>query len=194
MHDAALVTAFGERWRGLGGFYYRALDRTELIGSLQEAWGVLVDSVPGSHTVVAWMPPELKNYDLGNILAPLGAGMVVRWAPTADMRQVSAQAVLGITGAAWAVAETGTVALYSTPETGLLASVLPPAHLMLVRADTIVATVAEGLRQVAGQPLPPLMKLITGPSMTADIEGTLVTGVHGPGKVGVVVYDRSMGT
>ena len=48
---------------------------------------------------------------------------------------------------------------------------------------------AEGLSQMAGATLPPLFKMVTGPSMTADIEGPLVIGGHGPVRVGAIVYE-----
>ena len=65
---------------------------------------------------------------------------------------------------------------------------LPPWVMPAVDLASVVATVADGLTRLQGQALPPLMKIVSGPSMTADIEGTLVVGVHGPGKVGAIIY------
>lgn len=186
-HEDA-VSEFSHRWQALGGLFYRATSRAAVIEALQQAWGDLVDPIVGPMSVVASMPPPFREWDLSAVLPVHESVTVTRWDGQAAMRSASARAVLGITGAAWAVADTGSVALYGTPDAGLLPSVLPPSHLMLVQENTIVATVADGLRLLSGQRIPPLMKIVTGPSMTADIEGTLVTGVHGPGKVGVIVY------
>jgi L-lactate dehydrogenase complex protein LldG len=43
----------------------------------------------------------------------------------------------------------------------------------------------------AGSQLPANVNLITGPSKTADIEGILVTGVHGPREVHVILLQNA---
>lgn len=179
-----LVEEFGRRWESLGGFYARIHRDDPWRPTVLEAWNVLVgDGAGSSPTVVDGADDRWGPIDWSTILS----ADVVRWDGSEAMRAACERAVLGITGCAWAVAATGSVALYSTAATGLLPSVLPPAHLVLLRAEDVVATVADGLNRVPRPAMPALMKLVTGPSMTADIEGTLVTGVHGPGRVGVIV-------
>jgi L-lactate dehydrogenase complex protein LldG len=46
------------------------------------------------------------------------------------------------------------------------------------------------LKERYGQQLPSLMTFATGPSRTADIEKTLVVGVHGPKQVYLFLVDR----
>jgi hypothetical protein len=93
---------------------------------------------------------------------------------------------------AWAVADTGTVAVYGSASSALWPTLLPPVHVTVVYARQLVETVAEGLAILAADArarggLPPMVKLISGPSSTADIEGQLWVGVHGPAQVGVVL-------
>jgi L-lactate utilization protein LutC len=189
--DDALVDEFCRRWEAAGGRSYQALGGDALAEAFNRAWIDLVD-VPANInpplSVVYWVNSDLSAFDWQAALQERGVIDGVPWGDSRAMRDVSAQAVLGITGCAWAVASTGSVALYGSASTGLLPSVLPPAHLVLVRRDSVVATVADGLTRLQGQALPPLMKIVSGPSMTADIEGTLVVGVHGPGKVGAIIY------
>jgi L-lactate utilization protein LutC len=162
-----------------------------IIKAVEQAWYQLAIPDPSVSVwpVIYWVNPELQHIEWSQILQQYGPVKAWEWGSREDMRQVATTAVLGITGCAWAVAVTGSVALYASETTGLWPSILPPAHLVLVARQRIVRTVAEGLRQMAGAPLPPLFKIVTGPSMTADIEGTLVIGVHGPGRVGAIVYD-----
>jgi L-lactate dehydrogenase complex protein LldG len=114
--------------------------------------------------------------------------------PSAGLQALAASSDLGITTCSWVVAETGTIALYATPATGRLPSLLPTAHLALVRPSQIVKTVADGLRLLAdymaqhGGP-PSAVNLISGPSRSADIEGDLAVGVHGPRRAGVIIGD-----
>lgn len=79
-----------------------------------------------------------------------------------------------------AIAATGSIVLEGDPH---LPSALCEVHLAVVRRATIVATLAEYLAAAARRPTPTARVIITGPSKTADIEGVLVTGVHGPRRL-----------
>lgn len=98
---------------------------------------------------------------------------------------------VGVTGVAWAAADTGTLVLYGTDATPLWPSLLPPVHVVLVRQSQVVSSLKDGLDRLFqenyGTTKPPLVKLVSGPSMTADIEGELILGVHGPKRLTVVI-------
>lgn len=99
---------------------------------------------------------------------------------------------VGITGARFGVAATGTLVL--TSDRGRLSSLLPMIHIAVLRAEALVPTMAEALEahgapdpDLSGPELPSAWIQATGPSRTADIELTLTTGVHGPGVVHVIL-------
>ena len=105
--------------------------------------------------------------------------------------RASAEADLGITTAAAALAATGTVLQDSGRSGGRTASLLPPVHLCLVPASRIVPSTAEILRGLGdGRSLPSNLVLITGPSRSGDIEQTMALGVHGPPTVELAVLLR----
>jgi L-lactate dehydrogenase complex protein LldG len=93
---------------------------------------------------------------------------------------------LGITGAGYGLADTGTLVLLASEVEGRLASLLPPVHLAVITADQIVADLTELFFRLT-QPPSSCLTFITGPSRTADIELTLTVGVHGPKELHVVV-------
>ena len=104
--------------------------------------------------------------------------------------QDPALADVGLTGAAFGVANTGTLVL--TSDAGRKASLLPMTHIALLRVSQLVPTMAEALERHtfergASDNLPSAWVQATGPSRTADIELTLTTGVHGPGVVHVIL-------
>ena len=84
-----------------------------------------------------------------------------------------------------AVAETGSLVIRPNPHHGLAISLVPPIHIALVEPATIGPDLIDLLEKIRLEPHPPNVTVITGPSKTADIEGALVTGVHGPGLVQV---------
>lgn len=93
---------------------------------------------------------------------------------------------LGITGAQWVIAETGTLVLESESESHRLTSLVPPVHLCILAAANIRQTLSEIL-EITSKKLSRTITFITGASRTSDIELTLAIGVHGPAELHVIV-------
>ena len=96
----------------------------------------------------------------------------------------------GVSRAAYALADTGSVVLLASPEEPRAASLLPEVHVTLVSEDVILSGLDE-LFLAVGDDLPSSLAIVTGPSRSADIEQLLTVGVHGPGEVHVVIQGRS---
>jgi L-lactate dehydrogenase complex protein LldG len=94
----------------------------------------------------------------------------------------------GLTSAQWGIAGTGTLVLESNRERHRLASLVPPVHIALLKAENIRQTMGEVLLLIE-QDLSRVVTFITGPSRTSDIELTLAIGVHGPAELYVVVIE-----
>ncbi len=84
------------------------------------------------------------------------------------------------------VARTGTMILSSIASGGRTPSVYAPVHICIAYTSQLVYDVRDGLEMLQEKyraELPSLISFASGPSRTADIEKTLVTGVHGPKEV-----------
>jgi len=91
-----------------------------------------------------------------------------------------------VTGCEVLVARTGSVLLSSMQPMGRMAPVYFPVHIVFAYANQIVPDIEDGfnaLKKKYGIDLPSMINLTTGPSRTADIEKTLVVGVHGPEEI-----------
>jgi len=109
----------------------------------------------------------------------------------ADLADASVQcsdAEVGITSADYALADTGTLVLFSSAEEARMISLLPPVHIAVVPSERILSGLEELFtRERFPAERSSSMVLITGTSRTGDIEQILVRGVHGPGEVHVIV-------
>jgi L-lactate dehydrogenase complex protein LldG len=91
------------------------------------------------------------------------------------------------------IARTGSIVLSSANASGRTVSVYAPVHICVAYTDQLVYDIRDGLialKDKYHQQLPSLITFATGPSRTADIEKTLVVGVHGPKQVYLFLIDR----
>ncbi len=120
-----------------------------------------------------------------------GGVKIAKWT---DDRTMGAHygADVGITDVHCALAETGTLICCSGAKHGRGGSLVPEIHLALVRKKDIAADMLDYFDQIEGldsKGLPSSQAFITGPSKTADIEGVMITGVHGPRRVIILVVE-----
>ncbi len=92
----------------------------------------------------------------------------------------------GVSRALYGLADTGSVVLAPSADEPRARSLLPEAHVTLLDEGRILAGLDE-LFAALGDDLPSALAIVTGPSRSADIEQKLAVGVHGPGKVHVVL-------
>lgn len=101
---------------------------------------------------------------------------------------------IGITNVHRLIAETGTVVVTSRPNEPRTFSLLPPVHIAIAERSQLLPDLFDlfdlfSPAPTPGKAFPPsCLSLITGPSKTGDIELKLVTGVHGPGEVHVIIF------
>lgn len=109
-----------------------------------------------------------------------------------EMLALAEQAQVGLTGVDAAAAATGTLIVTTAPGKGRIPTVLPPVHIAVVSADQILPRIESWVAQERSRGLGSIRStgnvcFITGPSRTGDIEMELILGVHGPGRVQVVI-------
>ncbi|MDP3070223.1 MAG: LUD domain-containing protein [Opitutaceae bacterium] len=109
-------------------------------------------------------------------LAPhFGADFTVE--QTFDRTRVDDYA-FGITRASGAIAESGTIILNDATTSRRLGSLAPWVHVAVVERATIFSDVTQAVAALGDDRN---VVWCTGPSKTADVEGILIEGVHGPG-------------
>ena len=83
-------------------------------------------------------------------------------------------------------ARTGTIVMSANQTNGRTTSVYAPVHICIAFTNQLVYDLKDALQMLKDKyngKLPSLITFATGPSRTADIEKTLVVGVHGPKEV-----------
>ena len=125
----------------------------------------------------------------------------IDWSEQSDLSILSGPANGGdatsLTHAFAGASETGTLFVASGPQNPVTLSFLPETNIVLIRAKDIVGSYEDAWLKLPwnsgnmggprGPQMPRTVNLISGPSRTADIEQTLITGAHGPRRLHVIV-------
>ena len=171
---------------------YRAPGVEEAIGYIES-----VARESGAANIVRSAQAVFDQVPVDAALAALGLNVTTvlhdEANPRGQLREVIRQADIGITGADYALAETGSLVIMPRRGLSRLVSLVPPVHVALVRPEEVLESLDDLflLRRLEyhqrGGEMGSYLNFITGPSRTADIEMTIVEGVHGPKEVHMVI-------
>jgi len=182
---------FLTNWQALGGKGTIVKSLEDTVKCLREWFRDQQAIWPNKQqAIVAWdMLPTVAEFAFAALEWPL-----VRYTQAAqnprERYSLAAQAELGVTGADWGIALSGTIVINSNPQRGRAISLLPPRHLTFIEVSKLRDNLFEVLEELISLGVPPsAIEMISGPSRTSDIEMDLSIGVHGPIEVYVVVID-----
>jgi L-lactate dehydrogenase complex protein LldG len=167
--DVTPEEAFAEAFNKLGGKFIFCENEEELLEGIHSLY-----DVRGWKDVIC-TEPELLSLFHNNKLSFISG---------ADGANNTADACITYSEAL--IARTGSFIISSKQNLGRVATVFYPVHIVVAYTNQVVKDIQHGLDQIKakyGPNTPSMINLNTGPSRTADIEKTLVVGVHGPAEV-----------
>lgn len=182
-----LVVRFTENLTEQTGVLYRVKDADEVKAKLKE-----IAVGENLKTVMVSTDPVITPLNLP--AWGRGVGIEVLTASNFTDREAYREAVFnkvqaGVTGADYAVAESGSICLIHDQDQPRLISIAPILHIAVLLIERLFPVYENVMDRVYTGPenLPSHFTLITGPSMTADIQGGQFKGMHGPGKLIVIL-------
>lgn len=169
-----LEVQFAEEFGKLLGKFVFCLDEAELIGRLLHV-------LQGNQwTRVFCTEKSLqKLFEVGSF--PLDPELTLK------------DCEVSVTSCECLVARTGTIVMSAAQSNGRTASVYAPVHICIAYSSQLVYELRDALQRIKDkyqQKMPSMVTFASGPSRTADIEKTLVVGVHGPKEVYVFLVDE----
>ncbi len=173
--EKEMAIEFAQKFTELLGKFVYCADEQELIGQLN-----------------ALIIAKGWNKIYSNEAAWLDKMIALKFDPvtTDDLTDCDA----AITLCSHLVARTGTIVLTSKDLSGRTSSVYAPIHICIAYADQLVYDISDSLVNFKDHPetFPSMISFATGPSRTADIEKTLVVGIHGPKEVYCFLIDNTI--
>jgi L-lactate utilization protein LutC len=185
-----LADQFCTRFADAGGRPSLVADDASALSQIVQ----IVENV-GAKRILLGQGPVLGRLSVDERLTELGDMVTVAGTLAAsDARDVFFDSDLSISGADYLIAETGTVVVTARREEPRSLSLLAPVHVAVTDERQLLPDLFdlfdESVWAERGRP-PSCVTLITGPSKTGDIELRLVTGVHGPREIHVIVIRKA---
>ncbi len=179
-----IVQKFCTELANAGGKAHRAAVATDVLPILESIMQPLKD-----RKLILSSGGIVERLELSKML--LERNYEVRAMSESPTRDELFAADIGITNVHRLIAETGSVVVATSPGEPRSVSLLPPVHIAIAERSQLLPDLFDLFDLYSPtQSLPPAcLTLITGPSKTGDIELRLVTGVHGPGELHVIIVD-----
>ena len=136
----------------------------------------------------------LDSENRGNIvtISPNSIFKALDWGKfETSFRAAKKEDTVSITLAYAGIAETGTVAMVSSPESPTTLNFLPEVSIVILPQSSLLNSMEDLWQRPGLDNQPRALNFITGPSKTADIEQTIVYGAHGPRKFHVILVEHS---
>ena len=166
------VVVFAEEFTKLQGKFLFCADEADLHAQLSK----LIKAK-------SWGKVYCREKELNTLLESIGT------IPSDDLPGCD----VSVTGCEFLVARTGSIVLSAAQQSGRTTSVYAPVHICIAYADQVLPDIKDALQSLKdkyGAAFPSFISFASGPSRTADIEKTLVTGVHGPKEVYCFLTER----
>lgn len=134
-------------------------------------------------SIITWNDPRFSDFGLSQFLEREHVDV---WETHPDNRSIelAEKADVGITFTDCTLAESGTVTLLSGNGKGRSVSLLPRYYIAIIPKSSLVPRLTQATTKIHEMAqegrLPSCINFISGPSNSADIEMSLVVGVHGP--------------
>ncbi|MFD1708867.1 lactate utilization protein C [Siminovitchia sediminis] len=146
-------------------------------------------------SIVTWKDPRFAEFGLDGVLSQEDYE-VTEWDSRDRDASIAAteRADAGITFSDITLAESATVVLFSSEDKGRSVSLLPKNYIAVISKSTIVPRITQAAAEIdrriaAGETVASCVNFISGPSNSADIEMSLVLGVHGPVHATYIIVD-----
>lgn len=174
--ELSLEEKFAEEFTKLGGKFVYCSDEADMIQQLE----ALADTMK-------WNTIHTRDQFLLNLFKENNIEFIQ---PAGDMHDLE----VGLSLCECLIARTGSAIMSSGQDYGRSLPVYSPIHITIAFTNQLVWDISNAvslLKEKYNKQLPSMMSLTTGPSRTADIEKTLVVGVHGPKEVYIFLIDKN---
>ncbi|MEK6407570.1 MAG: lactate utilization protein [Acidobacteriota bacterium] len=184
-----LIEQFATELLAVGGRFYAAPTGEAAFQYVEQ-----LASDRRAKTIIGWDTQLIDGIDLTERLGATGISFLTERTDREFMR-TAVEADIGVSAIDYALAETGTLVLVARKGQARSVSLLPPIHIAVMKPEQVIPGLCElfpllrGETEAGGRVLTSAITFITGPSRTADIELTLVVGVHGPQQLHVVLVE-----